>query len=325
MRPIKIAAALLGGAAAVIVLGGVGLWLAHRAPDIPLVQLEQRFADAQSHYVDLGDGVRIHYRDQGRRDGPPLVLVHGFGDNSFSWQGWVDRLGQTYRVLSVDLPGHGLTDAPATFPADPGVYAELVSTWASRIGLKRFALAGNSLGGAVAWQLALKRPDQVADLILADAAGWPADTRQQKKKLPLAFRIMQYRAGRALLASIDNTPLIREGLKKNVADPSIITEPFVERWAAFQRAPGHRTILMSLTPGTVSATPQALSTIRAPTLILWGADDPLITVASARKFARAIPGSQLIIYPHVGHLPQIEVPDRSAKDVAGFLERNPVR
>jgi pimeloyl-ACP methyl ester carboxylesterase len=95
----------------------------------------------------------------------------------------------------------------------------------------------------------------------------------------------------------------------------------VDRWAEFQRAPGHRAILMALNPRAhTQATADLLSAIKAPTLILHGESDVLIEPASARKFAAAIPGAKLITYPHVGHLPQIEIPERSAADAAAFLE-----
>jgi pimeloyl-ACP methyl ester carboxylesterase len=101
----------------------------------------------------------------------------------------------------------------------------------------------------------------------------------------------------------------------------LITPFIVDRWAEFQRAPGHRAILMSVNLGSQpAATADLVSKIKAPTLILWGESDPLIEPAAAKKFAAAIPGSQLITYPNVGHLPQIEIPQRSAADVAAFLK-----
>jgi pimeloyl-ACP methyl ester carboxylesterase len=95
----------------------------------------------------------------------------------------------------------------------------------------------------------------------------------------------------------------------------------VDRWAEFQRAPGHRAILMSLNPaGFGNASADALHAITVPTLVLNGESDVLVEPASAAKFAAAIPGAKLIVYPHVGHLPQIEIPERSAADVAEFLQ-----
>jgi pimeloyl-ACP methyl ester carboxylesterase len=100
----------------------------------------------------------------------------------------------------------------------------------------------------------------------------------------------------------------------------LITPTLVDRCADFQRAPGHRAILMSVRMGSLmSASPEALRGIDVPTLVLHGANDVLIEPASAAKFAAAIPRAKVLVYPSVGHLPQIEIPQRSAADVAEFL------
>jgi pimeloyl-ACP methyl ester carboxylesterase len=312
-------ALILAGLFLLLVVLWLGGWLYLRAPDIPAATLEAKYARPNSHYADLGDGVRIHYLESGPTSAPTLLLVHGFGDNAFSWDGWTKVLAKDHHVLAIDLPGHGLTQAPATFPAAPDRLADVVGQFLTKQGLSHVAVAGNSLGGAVAWQLALRHPEAVGQLILVDAAGWPNQTLQ---KPPLAFRLMKYKLGRAFIASIDNTPLIREGLKKDVVNQLVLTEPFIQRWADLQRLPGHRPILMSLNPGVIAATDVVLAPIHVPTLILWGADDQLIDVASAHKFAAAIKGSELIIYPHVGHLAMVDAPERTAQDVAAFLARH---
>ncbi|WP_165186511.1 alpha/beta fold hydrolase [Caulobacter soli] len=320
---IKILLSVLGGVIALVVVAGFVGWLLLRGPDIPYETLEAKYATAASHYADLPGGVHLHYKDQGKADGPVLVLVHGFGDSHFSWDGWVARLSDRYRIITVDLPGHGLTRAPAGYVASADGFAELIDALAAKLALPKFAIAGNSMGGGVAWQTTVRYPDRVDALILADAAGWPSETL---KKPPLAFKLLQYSWGRAFLRSIDNAPLIRSGLRGEVGDPAVITDAFIARWAELQRAPGHRAILMSIQPGKHSqATKEALSTIKVPTLVLWGETDPLIEVASAHKFAEAIPGAQLIIYPKVGHLPQVEIPQRTADDVAAFLAAHPTK
>jgi pimeloyl-ACP methyl ester carboxylesterase len=312
---------ILGGLLALVVVAGFVGWLLLRGPDIPYETLEAKYATSASHYADLPGGVHLHYKDEGKADGPVLVLVHGFGDSHFSWEGWVARLGDRYRIITVDLPGHSLTRAPDGYVATGDGFADLIDALAAKLALPKFAIAGNSMGGGVAWQTAVRYPNRLDALILADAAGWPAETL---KKPPLAFKLLKYSWGRAFLRSIDNTPLIRSGLRGEVGDPAVITDAFIARWAELQRAPGHRAILMSIQPGKHSqATQEALSTIKVPTLILWGEVDPLIEVASAHKFAEAIPGAQLILYPKVGHLPQVEIPQRTADDVAAFLAAHP--
>lgn len=320
---IKTLLLILGGLVALVVIAGFVGWLFLRGPDIPYEKLEAKYATAASHYADLPGGVRLHYKDEGKADGPVLVLVHGFGDSHFSWEGWIARLGDRYRIITVDLPGHGLTRAPVGYAATADGYADLIDTLAAKLALPRFAIAGNSMGGGVAWQTAVRYPDRLSALILADAAGWPAETL---KKPPLAFKLLKYSWGRAFLRSIDNTPLIRSGLRGEVGDPAVITDAFIARWAELQRAPGHRAILMSIQPGKHSqATKETLAAIKVPTLVLWGEIDPLIEVASAHKFADAIPGAQLIIYSKVGHLPQVEIPQRSADDAAAFLAAHPTK
>jgi len=251
------------------------------------------------------------------------VLLHGFGDSFTSWEGWVKELTPKFRVISLDFPGHGLTRAPEGYVLAGDSLADFVDAFAKQLALPTFAVAGNSMGGGAAWQLAVRHPDRVDALILVDAAGFPNE--KPPADIPLAFRILQYPIGRAVLRNIDNRPLIDEGLKTDVYDKSVITPAFVDRWAEFQRAPGHRAILMALNPrAQTPATPELLGTIKVPTLVLHGESDVLIEPASARKFAAAIAGAKLITYPHVGHLPQIEIPQRSAADVAAFLETRPV-
>jgi pimeloyl-ACP methyl ester carboxylesterase len=311
----------LGAVIAVIALLAIGAWLWLRGPDIPYAVLESRYAGQGSAYVDAPDGLRLHYQVSGPASAPTVVLLHGFGDSFTSWEHWLPVLSSDYRVITLDLPGHGLTRAPDGYVLSTDGLVQAVEDLAVGAKLEHFALAGNSLGGGVSWSYALKYPQRLTALILVDAAGWP---QKPSGSVPLAFRILRYPIGRWLLAHIDNKPLINDGLKMDVHDPAVITQALVDRWAEFQRAPGHRPILMSLGPAALArASPAVLAAIHAPTLVLHGASDPLIDVDSARQFAAAITGATLIVYPDVGHLPQIEIPERSAHDVAAFLAQHP--
>jgi pimeloyl-ACP methyl ester carboxylesterase len=303
---------------AIIVVLVVAAWLALRGPDIPYATLEAKYTGKASRFVDLPGGFHVHYEDDGDAGLPLIVLLHGFGDSYTSWDAWVRELGGKFRIIRLDFPGHGLTRAPAGYVIDIERLADFVDAFAAQLVLPKFAVAGNSMGGGVAWELAVRHPERINALILLDAAGFPNE--KPAAKVPLAFRILQYSWGRAFLRNIDNRPLINEGLKTDVYDKALITPAFVDRWAEFQRAPGHRAILMSINMGSGHATPELLSQIKVPTLVINGESDVLIEPASARKFAAAIPGAKLIIYPQVGHLPQIEIPRRSAADVAEFLQ-----
>jgi pimeloyl-ACP methyl ester carboxylesterase len=315
---LKILSILLG----VGILGILAAWLMLRGPDIPYAALEAKYVGSASRFVDLPGGFHVHYQDEGDPSRPLLVLLHGFGDSFTTWEGWAPELKTKFHVIRVDFPGHGLTQAPAGYQLSIEGLVEFVDAFAAKLALPKFAVAGNSMGGGVAWLLAVRHPDRIDALILADAAGFPNE--KPPAEVPLAFKILQYPIGRAILRNIDNRPLVRQGLKTDVYDKSLITPALVDRWSEFQRAPGHRAILMGVNFGAqTQATAEMLGTIKVPTLVLHGESDVLIEPAGARKFAAAIPGAQLIVYPQVGHLPQIEIPQRSAADVAAFLETQP--
>ncbi|MRD73962.1 alpha/beta fold hydrolase [Rhodocyclus tenuis] len=297
------------------------LWL--RAPDLPREPILAKYTGADDHFLDLPGEIRLHYRDQGKPDAPALILLHGYGDSYATWEGWAARLAGRYRVLSLDLPGHGLSDAPEGFTLDGARCAELVASFADALHLERFAVAGNSMGGGIAWRVALAHPQRVSALILAAAAGWPP--QGERAKPSLAFRILQHPLGREILMRIDNRPLIAQGLRSQVHDAALITDAVIDRWAEYQLLPGHRRILMSaVLPSLQQASAERLAAIRVPTLILHGADDPLIPSSDSQRFHAAIAASELIIYPDVGHLPQREIPERSAGDVADFLARHAI-
>jgi pimeloyl-ACP methyl ester carboxylesterase len=313
---------ILGIIAVVLIVLVIGAWLKLRGPDIPFEDLEAKYAGADSHFVDLPGDYHVHYREDGDPAKPLLVLLHGFGDSFTSWEGWVKELKSQFHIISVDFPGHGLTRAPHGSSLNAEALADFVDAFAAKLALPKFAVAGNSMGGGVAWQLAVRHPQRVNALILVDAAGFAND--KPPTDVPLAFKILRYPIGRAILRNIDNRSLIENGLRTDVYDKSLITPFVVDRWADFQRAPGHRTILMGINMGPpAKPTAELVSAINAPTLVLWGESDPLIEPAAAKKFATAIPGAKLITYANVGHLPQIEIPQRSAADVAAFLNALP--
>ena len=159
---------------AVLLAGG---WLALRRPDLPWPTLQAKYANAASRYMDLPGGVKIHYRDQGRRDGPTIVMVHGFGASLQTWEPWVQRLGSQYRIITLDLPGFGLTSAPKGYILSRTGFVDVVDGVTTRLGATKFVLVGNSMGGGVAWNYALKHPDKLQGLVLVDAGRLAAAAR----------------------------------------------------------------------------------------------------------------------------------------------------
>src|ERR1700761_7828784 len=166
-------------------------------------------------------GHRAPHRQGGAANLPLLVLLHGFGDSFTTWDGWVDELKPNFHIIAVDFPGHGLTRAAEGATLNGAALAGFIDAFAVKPALAKLPVAGNSMGGGAAWQLAVRHPDRVSALILVDAAGFAND--KPPADLPLAFKILRYPIGRRILASIDNKPLIDQGLKADVYDKSVIT------------------------------------------------------------------------------------------------------
>src|ERR1700722_11247212 len=148
-------------------------WAKLRGPHIPYEVLEAKYTNGASRFVDLPGGLHVHYQDDGDPALPTVVLLHGYGDSYTSWEGWVQQLKTRFHLLSLDLPGHGLTRAPAGDQLTAEGLADFGDAFAAQLNLPNFAVAGNSMGGGVAWQLALRHPERIDALILVDAAGFP--------------------------------------------------------------------------------------------------------------------------------------------------------
>jgi pimeloyl-ACP methyl ester carboxylesterase len=315
-RRIQIAA----GVAGVVLVLLLGIWLVVRRGDISYATLEQRWAAPGSQYVDLPDGVHMHYLDQGNPKGPVVVLLHGFAMSTDTWAAWTQRLGRDYRVIAIDLPGFGLTRAPGSKAYDYGAMADELEAFAKARHLVKFVVAGSSMGGGVAWRYALSHPERVRGLILVDAAGWPVED-------PAVMNNPFVKAGenpvlRPILTQLDDGPTMRMSFRKSFADPSRVDAGYLKRYVELSRAPGRRgTWFQFLDEETRQdyATPDRLAALKAPTLILWGEKDALLPAPAGRRFVAAIPASHLIVYPGVGHLPHEEAADRSASDAINFL------
>ena len=312
-RAIKwIGGGLLLVVAALVLIGYV--------PDSDPVTMRAKYGGPPSQFIDAGGGLTVHVRDQGKRDGPVLVLLHGSNASLHTWEPWVARLGAKYRVISLDQIGHGLTGPNPTDQYDAAAFTGTLDALLVRMGVSRFALAGNSMGGWVAWEYAASHPGKVTKLILVDAAGPPEDP---SRKLPLGFRLLRTPGINRLVDYISPRRVFAQSLHQTVSNQTIVTEAVIDRYRDLNRYPGNRraTRLRSEISHAHDDNAARVATITVPTLILWGAEDKLIPAGGADWFAARIKGSRKIVYAGVGHLPMEETPDRSAQEVDAFLSR----
>lgn len=308
---------MLAAVALVTALFSGAFVVAHWAPDLDPAPLEARYAPPPSQFVEIA-GLRTHLRDTGPRTDPmPLVLLHGFGSSLHTWDGWAAALEPSRRVVRIDLPGFGLTGAP--LDTAPGLDADVAHVVAllDALGLPRVAIGGNSMGGAVAIALAARSPQRVGALVLVASAGFAPPERE----LPIGMRIAGLPGVRTLAQSVLPLDWVAASLRAARGDPAGLDEATVERYHALLRRAGNREAFVrrfaSLQRESVA---EALSSLDVPTLVLWGGRDRLIPPAVGERFAREIRGARLVVHDDLGHLPQEEAPQRTAADVARFLE-----
>ena len=314
MRKIAI---ILGLSAALL----AGAFIALRTPDTDAAGMQRKYGGPKPTFAETSDGMLVHYRDQGCRNCPAIILLHGSNASLHTFEPLVDILKDRYRLISYDQPGHGLTGPhPRDDYSAQGMF-DAIEAVVDATGVERFTIAGNSMGGWVAWRYVLEQPQNITSLILMDASGAPPSPDAEKPKLYLGARIVQYSAGRFLVQHITPRSIIRKSILDTVADEAFVTEEMVDRYWELLRYPGNRraTALLAIAdrePGYA----QQLTGVAVPTLILWGEEDRVIPPHNANTFHEMIPGAKLQILDGVGHLPMEEAPARTAVAIETFLD-----
>ena len=296
-----------------LVLSPIALLVATQVRrDVPVEQLKPLYANGSSRFLEL-DGMSVHYRDEGR--GTNLLLLHGTGASLHTWDAWVAALADNFRVVRVDLPGFGLTGPAPRNDYRVDAYVAFIEDFTRRLGMETFAVAGNSLGGQIAWRYAVAHSERVRRLILVDPAGYPI------ARPVLLFRLARLPGVSWLMGQLDPGPITRKTLEDAYADRTLITPALVERYVQLSLREGNRRAFVARARAEEPDRSDLIARVRARTLIMWGREDRLIPVEHASRFSRAIAGSQLIVYDQVGHLPMEEIGTRSAADAQVFLSQ----
>ena len=295
--------------AGVLLAVGVGLW----TPDVPPAELEARWADGVSRFVMVA-GQRTHVRDEGA--GPPVVLLHGTSSSVQTWDPWAAAMRDSFRVVRFDLPGFGLTGAAVTRDYSMPAYVRFVSAVLDSLRVGPAIVAGNSLGGEIAWALASREPARVRRLVLIDPAGLPTG-----RGAPLPFTLAQLPLVGPVLSRVTPRWIVRRSLLEVYADDAKVTDTLIDRVWLMARRPGSRQAFVDRARTPRANDGAGLERIAAPTLVLWGKEDAWIPATLAPEFARRIPNAESVVMARVGHLPQEEAPAASLAAVQAFLAR----
>lgn len=300
--------------AAIVALLGFGLariW----APDVPLEQLTARWATPPSEFATI-DGVLTHYRDEGpRADSTPLLLLHGTSASLHTWDGWTAALGAGRRVIRADLPGYGLSGQFAEAESSER-YTQWMRALLDSLRVKRVIVAGNSLGGRLAWALAASDTARVVGLILVDPAGYPS----RATSVPIGFRMARMPIVKHVAKNLLPRSIIESSLRNVYGDTTRVTAELVDRYYDMARREGNRAALVRrFSSGMNTVDTATIAQIRVPTLIIWGMRDRLIPPENAERFARDIPGSRIVRFETLGHVPHEEDPTATVAPVLPFV------
>lgn len=300
--------------------------------DIPAAEVDAKYASDTSRFLTMSNGARVHYRDEGMRNGLPIVLVHGAMASLHTWEPWVRILGERHRLITLDLPAHGLTGRVPESAYGPEAFTETIAAVADEVGIHRFVLGGNSMGGGATWRFALAHPERVSAMILVDSvapASWREDDESRSASAgrgsPIGFSLLGQGWFRAIARYLDPKLLIEQGLRSAYNDSPVVDRQLVDRYYELIMREGTREAILQRTRGfgrerTDAADPALLA---QPVLVLWGAQDALIPVSVASQFAQRLPNAEVVIYDDLGHVPMEEDPARTAADVIRFLDRLP--
>jgi pimeloyl-ACP methyl ester carboxylesterase len=302
-----------------LILTSVAMALS-REPDRSVESLVARWAPQPSQFIDLG-GQLVHLRDEGPRNDPePLVLIHGTSASLHTWDGWTQALRKQRRVIRFDLPGFGLT-GPWTGPREGRSYhgdelARFALDLLDHLQVTRAVVAGNSLGGEVAWRMAVLAPTRVGRLVLVDALG----PDFQPEEVPAGFLLASVPVLNRIAEFALPRSMVAQGVRSVYGDPSRVSDALVDRYFELTLREGNRRALGQRMSAMVRGEgAEAIAQVKVPTLILWGEKDRLIPPAVAIEFERLITGSQRVVLPGLGHVPQEEDPQASLAPVRTFL------
>ena len=311
-------------------------------PDKSVSTLERRYTDDSSEFVEVNDS-RIHYREAGNPNDPTLLLLHGTYSSLHTWDGWVEHLEDRYHILRLDMPGFGLTGPRTEGELTLEYLIDTVGAFCDAVDVSTTTVAGNSLGGGIAWRLSLDRPDLVSRLILIDAGG-----------ATLLARL----AGNLMSLGTDFVPryvtpriLIRLIIRDAYGDESKITPELVRRYHDLLLRTGNRRSVLEIArnyaedhpggetddvygmripslPSTYPASPHIvdnydIEAVSVPTLFQWGSEDEWLPLSFGKALASRIPDSNFITYDGIGHIPMEEAPGPTAQDADRFLLERP--
>ena len=259
------------------------------------------------------DGFEARVRIEVPQDAPAIVMVHGFSHSLESWDDWAAGLSDDYRVIRMDLPGHGLTGPDPQERYSVPETVDFLGQVLDALAVEEVVLAGNSLGGLVAWRYAADNPERVSKLVLVSPGGYSINgVTEDPVAVPLAIRLFMSDAPEGV---------VNAATASLYGNPEALDLADAERIFTLMRGEGiPQALIRRLEVFTLPDPTDDLARVDVPTLILWGEADAMVPVEHGSRFVSDMPDARLITYEGVGHLAHDEASEATLSDVRSFLE-----
>ena len=271
--------------------------------------------EPSSHFLSV-DGTRVHYREVEPTlpETQTILLIHGWIGSSYDFQPLMECLPRSMRVIAVDLPGSGRSQKTGV-PFSLEYLLEFIDRFVGLLGLDNFVLVGHSMGGELAVRYTILHPEQVERLVLIDPFGLSGESKLIGFLRRAGFLI-------DIAFALNNRLTIDMATRFNVFyDPNLVTPAYLDSVAETSLSSAGRRAQAEITKRVLGRDPidGFLSLVEAPTLIVWGKNDRVLSLKWADHFLAGIPDSQLVVIPRTGHMPQFEAPKAVADNLAHFL------
>lgn len=305
----------------VLLIAAGAAWLIFR-PSSPIIVLpasERGIPDSQywsdaDRWVDV-DGLGTRVRVEGALDAQPIILIHGFSHSLESWDAWAEELASDYLVIRYDLPGHALTGPDPEQRYSVPQTVDHLAALLDAMQIETAILAGNSLGGLVAWRYAAEHPDRVSRLALLAPGGYSINgVTEDPVAVPMPVRFFMTQAPEAMITAATGALF---------GDPARMDPAMPERVFNLMREPGIGAALVERLEVFTLPDPTAeLARVQAPVLLMWGERDGVVPFDHAARFEADLTDATLITYPGLGHVVHEEAPDQTLQDLRAFLADN---
>ncbi len=276
--------------------------------------------ERHQHQIRI-DGRDAHYVDVG--EGPALVFIHGLGA---SWQSWLENIpefSRDHRVVAMDLPGFGCSDTPEDISIE--YYADWTFRLLDELGIEKGAVVGNSMGGFIAADMAILRPERIHRLAVVSAAVFWQEYRRAQPLVQLA-RMSDAIVARALTRVTDDVATRPRLRSWALATAGFRYPHLIEKQVAHEMVRSARRtdgFLPALEAMADFPLEEQLPKISCPALIVWGAHDTLVPVKDAKRMEDLIPDSRRVVFERTGHVAMLERPERFNTLLREFLDEDP--